>query len=80
MVTFDQLTNKNLFKLDMKILYKFLTNYRQILHVSDIKLCTLLTNSETYLFLAEAMAKFKSIYSEDELKCPFQVNSVVFVL
>lgn len=62
----------------MKLWYKFLNNYRQIVDIKNVDLCQFLDNANSNMFLRDPLLTMKVAFPNVEFKCPWKVNIVIF--
>ena len=60
--------------MDFKMSYKFLNNYRQIIHLKDVNLCTFLNDAESNMFLRDPLLLMKAEFPNIKFKCPWSVS------
>ena len=65
----------NIFKMDFQIMYKFMSNYRQIVHLSKINVCKLMQDSNANIFFKQPLLQIRSDFPNADLKCPIKVNT-----
>ena len=63
--------------MDHQIFYKFITNYRSILHLPKVDICNLMKNAEGNLFLSKPLLAFKAAFPNAEFNCPFKVKTLI---
>ena len=60
--------------MDHQILYKFINNYRSIIHLPKVDICDFMKNADENLFLSKPLLALKAAFPNVEFKCPFKVQ------
>ena len=63
--------------MDYEVSYKFMTNYRSIIHLPKVDICYLMKNAGDNLFLSKPLLVLKAAYPNAEFKCPFKVETLI---
>ena len=66
--------------MDIQILYKFMNNYRQIIHLSKIDACKLMHDSNANMFLRKPISQLKAAFPKTVFKCPFNVKTLLYFI
>lgn len=64
----------------MRVSFKMLNNFRQIIHVKNIDLCKFFINAKSYFFLNVQFFKMKAAFPNIVFKCPFRVNIILWFI
>ena len=59
--------------MDYQLFYKFMTNYRSIIHLPKVDICYLMKNAAGNLFLSKPLLTLKATFPNAIFECPFKV-------
>lgn len=55
-------------------MYRYLSNYRQIIHLENIDVCETFLNAAKNVFFKNSIIALKKDYPEVDFNCPMKVN------
>ena len=66
--------------MDQQIFYKFMTNYRSIIHLKKVDVCHFMKNANGNVFFSKPILALKTAFPNTIFKCPFKVESLKYFL
>ena len=66
--------------MDQQILYKFMTNYRSIIHLKKVDVCSFMKNSNDNVFFSKPILNLKAAFPKTIFECPFKVQTLKYFL
>ena len=66
--------------MDQQIFYKFMTNYRSIIHLKKVDICDFMKNAAGNVFLSKPILNMKAAFPNVIFGCPFKVESLKYFL
>lgn len=60
-------------------MYKFMSNYRQIIHVRNIDVCEAFRNAASNMFFKNSIIQLKDDYPDVDFNCPLKVIETLLI-